>query len=396
MSFFENIQGVFETQFGTLPRPEGGGSTGGAGDWNTLANRPFGYVEHYDLLPETTVQFSGGNPAIGGLALTSPLTEGKAYPVNFDGTQYLCKYESGKLGNLALEDGTDTGEPFLWYVTESMILTTAGAGRHTVSIQGDVPQKVPEEYLNPPDWNKMVNRPFGYEEKRELLPETTLTFEANESFGGMVCAMFMLSEVPIAGSTQTIRFNDQEYTCICYEGDGSLAIGNIDLIEGTGDSGEPFVIMIMPDAGIAIVLPTNFEPGSATMQWEGGFPVLVPENYLPGFDDLVYLDFSDQGTVTQEEQLLIPFDDPDILVKAARRGLIRIRLKYSIKTSETFFPSSTHVASTVGNAIFTFNISQIDDVYAFIITSVYRNTVFYVDYMQDGQLRIINRRFSFV
>lgn len=399
MSFFESLDCVFHTKFSTLPKPESN-PTGGAGDWNKLANRPFGYVEHYDLLKETAVTFSGSDPAIGGLSLSASLTEGKAYPVNFDGTQYLCRYESGKLGNLALEDGTDTGEPFLWYVTESMILTTAGAGTHTVSLQGDVPQKVPEEYLNPPDWNKMVNRPFGYEENRELLPETTLTFEANESFGGMACAMFMLPEVPIAGSTQTIRFNDQEYTCICYEGDGTLVIGNIGLIGGTGDSGEPFVIAIMPDVeidgGIAVVVPTDPETVSATMQWEGVFTVLVPEKYLPGFSDLVYLDFSEQGTVTQEEQLLIPFDDPDILVKAARRGLIRIRLKYSIKTSETFFPSSTDVASASGNAIFTFNISQIDDIYEFIITSIYEDTVFYVDYMSDGHLRIINRRFSFV
>ena len=322
MSFFENIQGVFETQFGTLPRPEGGGSTGGAGDWNTLANRPFGYVEHYDLLPETAVQFSGSSPAIGGLALTSPLTEGKAYPVNFDGTQYLCRYESGRLGNLAMEDGTDTGEPFLWYVTESMILTTAGAGTHTVSLQGGIPQRVPYEYL-----------PFGGDTPTVVLPKTIVDVAEND---GHVMGDFSgVKWIPSVGVVCSVEYNGTIYNSplIAPGGDGIYCIGNLGTL-GLEDTGEPFAIILSEEGYNQLVVFEAVE--SVVIKITAPKAELIPSELLP---TIPVLNLNIWGTLDLSEPLegivtLFTDNKPYIIVKqAAANGFIKLLTYWKIKTT---------------------------------------------------------------
>ena len=305
MSFFENINSVFETKFNVVPKP-GGGSSGGAGDWNTLANRPFGYVEHYDLLAETAVTFSGSDPAIGGLSLSASLTEGMAYPVNFDGTQYLCRYESGKLGNLALEDGTDTGEPFLWYVTERMILTTAGAGTHTVSLQGDVVQRVPWEYM-----------PFGYVDTVIFSNSALTLFDMN----GMVGTTLENIIKPVPDVEYSVMYNGTNYKCKYLEmSDESGGLGNLGVITGDGDTGEPFAIVF--ESGIAILVALVGNAGDTiSLTISGKHPTKLPDDQIP---EPVTINLQDYGIGQinyDDEPAWYPFSDFYLFEEAMIKGL---------------------------------------------------------------------------
>lgn len=100
-------------------------------------------------------------------------------------------------------------------------------------------------------WNDLTDKPFG---NVEILPKTTLT--APEESPGE----FLLETVTIeVGKTYTIVYNGTEYSCtgvdtaaIDPEMSGGVLLGNISLLLGTGDTGEPFVIVGTPDMGTII------------------------------------------------------------------------------------------------------------------------------------------------
>lgn len=139
----------------------GGGGTGGGGaqpDWNAeegepghVLNRPF-YSEYQqatiysgtDLVPDAEMGMIIVNEVFS-------LVLGMEYTVNYNGADYVCKCVTTNeedsistliLGNMVVNEGEDTGEPFciISYLDQpySIIVPLDGSESATVSITGNV------------------------------------------------------------------------------------------------------------------------------------------------------------------------------------------------------------------------------------------------------------------
>ena len=125
-----------------------------------VKNRPFymgGPVETV-LVEESTVSFAPADGVyMGQLKSTFVPTVGETYKVSWDGTTYestCVNFNSLQvIGNLSIMGlGSDTGEPFLVAVSNSMgiqIATADTSASHTFSIGGFIPEivKIDRKYL---------------------------------------------------------------------------------------------------------------------------------------------------------------------------------------------------------------------------------------------------------
>lgn len=110
------------------------------------------------------------------------------------------------------------------------------------------------------DWNAaegepghVLNRPFYSDIVNGVaLPETIPTYDE-----GMEAHVLANPLSLIVGEKYTVNWNGVEYTTNCVEvdqGDGTLmnCIGNVGAMMGTGDTGEPFVIINCPKEVVAV------------------------------------------------------------------------------------------------------------------------------------------------
>ena len=226
---------------------------------------PWGYTEGgmVEILPETAFAVADdGETAIVHCAGAPEIVIGETYTVNFRGTPYQCvafgldigfEVEMPFLGNASMYGGVDTGEPFMAiYLPENFfgdeepspatieVVALDGLADGTVSIyhNAETPHPIPGELL-----------PEGvpYVEKGgmvEILPMTELTlnvdnFPINTKIEGV--------EV---GKSYVVNYNGTEYTCVGQDFTmipGAVALGDMSGFTGEPGTGEPFLIMILPD-----------------------------------------------------------------------------------------------------------------------------------------------------
>lgn len=76
-----------------------------------------------------------------------------------------------------------------------------------------------------------------------ILPETTVVIDPDAGNGVLAEPMLNLKD----GNEYTVMWNGTEYKCTALylemDGEGGSVLGNFDLMSGTGDSGEPFIII---------------------------------------------------------------------------------------------------------------------------------------------------------
>ena len=88
-----------------------------------------------------------------------------------------------------------------------------------------------------------------YAGREVILPECQPPF--NE---GAECFMLEGNVPSVAvGETFTVVWNGTEYNCVTHEFEGDVMLGNLALVGGTGDSGEPFFIVAIPGYAIAFM-----------------------------------------------------------------------------------------------------------------------------------------------
>ena len=126
------------------------------------------------------------------------------------------------------------------------------------------------------------NRPFC-ESMSEFLPATEMTFEEDlYELTGYTGGDF------IAGETYIVDWNGTEYTCVARQLENEAGIGNIDLGLGTGDTGEPFVIMTLASEGrlVAMVLDGS---ATATVKISANTVKKIDEKFLPALPVVAYI-----------------------------------------------------------------------------------------------------------
>lgn len=210
------------------------------------------YVEQ-TILPETTLTYSEDFSSFM-LETEITLELNKTYTVTWNGVEYESTYReitaegqtNAILGNVApLGVGADTGEPFILMLQDmgegvyGLVMPFDGAESVTLSISfaGEVTKKLDMKYL-----------PDGYPNEEvglvEILPETSFVGEGTE---------WMTTE-PLngsieAGKTYAVNYNGTPYTCVCSLFEGMMpCLGNIGAMTGEGDTGEPFIFVVVPDA----------------------------------------------------------------------------------------------------------------------------------------------------
>ena len=294
-------------------------------DWEVNDETSAAYIKnrtHYKetqiVLPETTtvtVPDRGLDQYIT-VPFTSPITPGKSYIVNLNGTTYNTtakKVEAEDnstivLGNIGLMPGfEDTGEPFYINITEGYLSSArleyyaiayyGGSDPISISISEVIIHKLPYEYIHTPDWNAQEGQP-GYiknlplvDSVSDILPETTL-----ENVDGEMGFTEPLPGILVAGNTYVVTYNGVDYICEAIEFDFSdgqgiavgVMLGNTDVItnEDMAADGPPFIFGWLPPEGAAllgahaILIPLD-DSTVATIRIRGGKmidPKVLPDS----------------------------------------------------------------------------------------------------------------------
>lgn len=112
----------------------------------------------------------------------------------------------------------------------------------------------------------------------ELLPNTVATFIEEEGIFAIACDFAF-----IPGRTYTINWNGTPYVCVAFDADGG-AVGNLDLLLGTGDTGEPFYIGGSGE-GMLFIMPLDGST-EVTVGVSGEVFQKIDKAYLP--NDVLY------------------------------------------------------------------------------------------------------------
>ena len=265
-----------------LLRRAAGKGGGGAQSWNDLKDRPFGETEGY-ILPETIVSMIEGEGTITGVEFS--LTVGEEYTVNWNGTDYKCTahaYGDGTtdvaaaVGNIGLlTGGESTGEPFVIiavfpeYVSQTggvtnMVLNTDGS-------TGDIPVSIKGKTLAYIDSKYIENMYYTESSVKTLI--SIVTVAANNS-------VELDASLPlIEGNVYTVAFNGTNYECTAMNYNNLIYLGNLSLVGGDIDTGEPFFVVV---TGEQTVIGHN-QTEDATISVSGMVTTVhqVPKEYIP-------------------------------------------------------------------------------------------------------------------
>lgn len=199
-----------------------------------------------------------------------------------------------------------------------------------------------------PDWNAtegeagfIKNRPFGYK-IADIVPETTLELFDLGGINGTILPVAEGASID-AGKEYVVYYNGAKYVCTA-KVDGT--VGNMDAVEGTGDTGEPFVTLLdTSNFTYALIDLSGSEVGSTvTVRIQGEILETLPAMYLPSkipsFDGKEIFQVND---VLQQTSLISKFDEyTEILDEAVRIGKIELRISSTMPEMDIFSTSKEY------------------------------------------------------
>ncbi len=172
---------------------------------------------------------------------------------------------------------------------------------------GFTTEKIDPAYLYQPDWNQtdeskpdaIKNRPFGV--KDATFVDGTLAFESGGYTG-------IITNSPFAGSDVTIEIDGATYVRKFVELNAdNLATGNLSMLGAGDDTGEPFVIIIIPAIGMILFNHADAETSSHVVKVSGKTIVKIPTVYYDGADlfygndGYLYTDINQTTKVTKAD-----------------------------------------------------------------------------------------------
>lgn len=258
------------------------------------------------ILEETT--FDGFSDEEHGLTfyaeqrdLFSSLTWGEEYVVVWDGVEYVCTakdsgYGDKILGNLSVDGGEDTGEPFcIVYIPEfideicATYVSLNGGTSHTIAI-----------------YQKSSNRTVILEE------QTIECTDKDGVYGSEQCWC-----VPIIPDVEYIvAFDGVEYTCTAILGDAFVLLGNNAMVGGE-DTGEPFLFGNMGWDNMCMIGTNDTAPATHTIAiyntsgWTNVFEKQTISGFTYKANDGYYVDIPNEQLfeLEAEEIYTIVWDD---------------------------------------------------------------------------------------
>ena len=146
------------------------------------------------------------------------------------------------------------------------------------------------------DWNQndstaadyVKNRPFytAWPVPTVLIEETTAPFE--DVGGGHYYTLIQSTNILSAGETYIVSWDGTLYESVCADVDGLPAIGNLSIVAGGSDTGEPFVIYENNSIQIA-TLNTSASHTISISRLGAPEVVKIDEKYLPTILAPIYI-----------------------------------------------------------------------------------------------------------
>lgn len=276
---------------------KGSAGEGGVGGGSSKYTQPDWGAETglIEILPEIVLEVNEDTGAAFGMQ-EAHLTSGDSYTVTYNGADYVCTafYAEGmpgtSLGNLGvMDEGLPvTEDPFIIMAIDEefredyggaalVVFPVDGSASFTLSIkgEGEIIHKIPGEYVE--GGSRYTQPEWGAENGVIVLPETTVS-------GEDMLPIVQKFDLEI-GQEYVVHWNGTEYATACFEVQGVAAIGNIGAATGTGNTGEPFVILRVPDDqvgddgayGAAMALDGST---SATLSITGNMMHKIPAEYV--------------------------------------------------------------------------------------------------------------------
>ena len=158
-----------------------------------------------------------------------------------------------------------------------------------------------------PDWNQndstqpdyVKNRPFYAGDPMEtvLVEEITVPFA---DAGGIYFAQFPSTFEATVGETYKVSWDGTVYECACVDFNGGTIIGNLSIMGGGSDTGEPFLMAVVTGSGITIYTADTSQ--SHTISIIGIAPeiVKIPAKFIDK-DASGYIVVHNSSTMTEEE-----------------------------------------------------------------------------------------------
>ena len=138
-----------------------------------------------------------------------------------------------------------------------------------------------------PDWNQndstaadyIKNRPFytGDPVETVFVEESTVSFSGS---GGMYSAQIQSNFEATVGQTYKVTWDGAVYECACVNFNNAPFIGNLSMVFGGSDTGEPFLMGIANGSGIGIY--TKDASASHTVSISGSIAevIQIPDKYI--------------------------------------------------------------------------------------------------------------------
>ena len=146
-----------------------------------------------------------------------------------------------------------------------------------------------------PNWNQnndtaadyIKNRPFytGDPSETVFVEESTVSFSGSD---GMYSAQIQSNFEATVGETYKVTWDGATYECVCVNFRNFLFIGNLSIVFGGSDTGEPFLMGINNGSGIGIY--TKDTSASHTISISGSIAEItqIPDKYISNtFRDVV-------------------------------------------------------------------------------------------------------------
>ena len=247
------------------------------------------------ILPESTTSDDVSGNDIGEFIFDKiNIIEGKHYLVTFNGVEYTCvcklfanqEEEFFYLGNQGLinTELENTREPFILEVGPNAdytaVFTKNDNTRITISVKELEIQKIPNKFI--PSLEEMRS-------KYNVLFEGSIEPDENSEL------IFSVATDFIFGNTYKIGWNGSKYLCEAMDGTSfiptgfeTIVLGNIEAAMGSGDTGEPFVIIYIPAEGLGMAVPltedftTPLELYIAELAYES-----IPAKLIPPIEELL-------------------------------------------------------------------------------------------------------------
>lgn len=263
---------------------------------------PFGKSEGWvDVLKNYTPVYDDYVYYITDIAIQS-ITAGERYLVTCDGGDYECTAVGDvawgdtttvMLGNLQFYGGENTGEPFCIIVYPAQegsndygrieFQWDVGTAMITIQHKAEIVKQLPLKYAPALDWQAAEGAPgyiknrthYGTEGAGEALCSVELTTATAQTFPASGAVMYRSNPI---GTTAVLNIGDEvyvsldgtQYRCTGVFDNNAICFGNLPYIYGTGDTGEPFVIIYQ-------ATPMGYMFIAYTMQSLAAVPFAVSE-----------------------------------------------------------------------------------------------------------------------